>query len=382
MRVHVTLSAAELRFRARRVTLRDTIIHAMVYDMSSELDHYESPNTGAVAKAGRELKGAPVARNPEQIMGLMTSAGATAEMVRQTGTWFGLKRSANTQAAYARDVSWWMAYATASGVNIYSPKPTDADDYFVALRAAGLAESTIARRLSTASSWYRHMIRAQQVATASNPFEGMQRPKLKDESETRGLSAGEVAKLLGYTREHADDRTHALLTFLATTAARVGAALAVKRSDVVRQNGHDAVWMLVKGGDRKLFKVPPMGMAALERVFQAGRDRAGDTDYYLFATSAGKPWDRGNATRALWTAATQSGVMNAGEAQKLSAHSFRHSYATIALSNGAPLADVQDAMGHSDPKTTRRYDRARGKLERSPANLVEKMLNEAAGEGA
>ena len=37
---------------------------------------------------------------------------------------------------------------------------------------------------------------------------------------------------------------------------------------------------------------------------------------------------------------------------------------TELLANGTPLQHVQDAMGHADPKTTRRYDRSRHNLDR------------------
>ncbi len=42
----------------------------------------------------------------------------------------------------------------------------------------------------------------------------------------------------------------------------------------------------------------------------------------------------------------------------------RHTYATEALRLGAALQDVQDALGHADPRTTRRYDRSRNNLDR------------------
>ncbi len=51
-------------------------------------------------------------------------------------------------------------------------------------------------------------------------------------------------------------------------------------------------------------------------------------------------------------------------------HSLRHSFATEALSLGAALQDVQDALGHADPRTTRRYDRNRNRLDRSPVYLL------------
>jgi integrase len=57
----------------------------------------------------------------------------------------------------------------------------------------------------------------------------------------------------------------------------------------------------------------------------------------------------------------------AGVPYGISPHSFRHSAITIALSEGQPLHAVQDFAGHADPRTTRRYDRARESLDRSPA---------------
>jgi integrase/recombinase XerD len=43
---------------------------------------------------------------------------------------------------------------------------------------------------------------------------------------------------------------------------------------------------------------------------------------------------------------------------------------TAALDAGVPLRDVQDAAGHADPRTTRRYDRARYSLDRHATYAV------------
>jgi integrase len=53
---------------------------------------------------------------------------------------------------------------------------------------------------------------------------------------------------------------------------------------------------------------------------------------------------------------------------------LRHSYATEALRLGAALQDVQDALGHADPRTTRRYDRSRHNLDCSPNYLLAAAL--------
>lgn len=64
---------------------------------------------------------------------------------------------------------------------------------------------------------------------------------------------------------------------------------------------------------------------------------------------------------------------------EVSPHSPRHSYPTEALRLGAALQDLQDlqdAIGHADPRTTRRYDRSRHNLDRSPNYLLATALTE------
>jgi integrase len=64
-------------------------------------------------------------------------------------------------------------------------------------------------------------------------------------------------------------------------------------------------------------------------------------------------------------------------AASLSPHSMRHAFATLNLDAGASLRDLQDAMGHASPRTTRRYDRSRGNLDRSPGYLLAGYISRA-----
>ncbi|WP_407681242.1 tyrosine-type recombinase/integrase [Pseudarthrobacter equi] len=52
----------------------------------------------------------------------------------------------------------------------------------------------------------------------------------------------------------------------------------------------------------------------------------------------------------------------AGIKGRISPHSLRHTFVTLALDAGTALHDLQDSMGHADPRTTRRYDRSRHSL--------------------
>ena len=57
-------------------------------------------------------------------------------------------------------------------------------------------------------------------------------------------------------------------------------------------------------------------------------------------------------------------------AKAVTPHTLRHAFITAALDAGVPLRDVQEAASHADPRTTMRYDRARGSLDRHATYIV------------
>ena len=64
----------------------------------------------------------------------------------------------------------------------------------------------------------------------------------------------------------------------------------------------------------------------------------------------------------------------AGITKRISRHGLRHSFITCALDAGVALRDVQDAPSHADPRTTMRYDRGRGSLDRPATYIVATFL--------
>lgn len=59
-------------------------------------------------------------------------------------------------------------------------------------------------------------------------------------------------------------------------------------------------------------------------------------------------------------------------AKQFSCHSFRAGTATDLLDQGVALADVQELLGHADPRTTRIYDHRSREVSR---NIVERISN-------
>ncbi len=61
----------------------------------------------------------------------------------------------------------------------------------------------------------------------------------------------------------------------------------------------------------------------------------------------------------------------AGRDKPISPHSLRHAAISAA---GCRLREVEDLARHAEPRQTRRYDRARGALDRKPTCIVATYL--------
>ena len=68
----------------------------------------------------------------------------------------------------------------------------------------------------------------------------------------------------------------------------------------------------------------------------------------------------------------------AGITKSVGPHTLRHPF-TAGFDAGVPLRDVQEAASHADPRTTMRYDRARGSLDRHATYIVAAYIAGAAG---
>jgi integrase/recombinase XerD len=148
--------------------------------------------------------------------------------------------------------------------------------------------------------------------------------------------------------------------------------------------GHRVLWVTRKGGERQPLVLPAPVLERLDAHLAERADldrrpvRTGDLmstgrDRPLIATANGRhmlPAGVWALMRQLGRAAGLPGEL----VGRMGAHSMRHSFATLTLDAGGNLRDLQDAMGHKDPRTTRRYDRARGRLDRSPGYLLATYL--------
>jgi integrase/recombinase XerD len=97
------------------------------------------------------------------------------------------------------------------------------------------------------------------------------------------------------------------------------------------------------------------------------------TDGPVFVAPDGRRLDRHGAGRIVRKVARRAGIGKA-----VTPYTLRHAFITAALDAGVPLCDVQEAASHADPRTTMRYDRTRGSLDRHATYIVAAYIAGAA----
>ncbi|MEV6346780.1 tyrosine-type recombinase/integrase [Actinoplanes sp. NPDC051851] len=259
--------------------------------------------------------------------------------------------SGHTREAYRRDVASWMSWCSGRRLDPSGASPGDVNAYAKDLETRPMAASTVARKLSGLSSWYDHLVERDVVA--ANPVSGADRPYVdREHSATVGLSPDEVGALLAAAERQdgpAAVRHRAVLTLLTDLGLRVGELVGLDHDDLGWERGRRTLRFAGRGGRPRCRALTAGAGAALDRYLAVRGDGRGP----LFETATGARLDRHAVFRLVRRLAAEAGIP---AAERLSPNSLRHAFATTARAGGMPLADVQDAMGHADPRTTRRYE--------------------------
>src|SRR5664280_1138273 len=189
----------------------------------------------------------------------------------------------------------------------------------------------VARRLSAIAGFYRYA--TDEDLIDRSPVAGVRRPKVADDSQTTGLDRDQLRAVLALARQRA-------AAGAGHSGRRSGEARAADATDRGTERGHRVLHITRKGGRRATVVLAPVTARALDD-YLTGRDTG-----RLFITGGGRRYDEPAAFRLVRRLARAAGL---DCAERLSPHSLRHAFVTLALDAGVSLRDVQDAAGHADP---------------------------------
>jgi integrase/recombinase XerD len=222
----------------------------------------------------------------------------------------------------------------------------------------------VTRRLCTIAGFYRYAVEEELIE--HSPAAHVRRPRLDYESHAVALDRNELGALL-VAAGLSTPAEHALISLLALNGLRVSEATGADIGQLGLERGHRTLVITRKGGKVVTIPLAPRTARAIDLAVGERVDGP------IFLAASGKRLDRHGAARIVRRIARQSGIT-----KKVSPHTLRHAFITAALDAGVPLRDVQEAASHADPRTTMRYDRARGSLDRHATYIVAAYLASAA----
>jgi integrase/recombinase XerD len=259
-----------------------------------------------------------------------------------------------TRESYATDLKQWGAWCAEHGVEVLEASRAHVQVFARQLEEAGRAPSTIGRKLSAIGGFYAYCVVEGELP--KSPVAHVRRPRVSDESPRFGLDKDELRRLLAAAAAHSPVAL-ALVSLLALNGLRVSEACRATRADLSVDRGHQLLTITRKGGKKATIPLAARTAAAVLAI--------ANTDGPLLGM------DRYAAWRLIARLVDAAGIT-----KTISPHSLRHTFVTLALDAGVALRDVQDAAGHADPRTTRRYDRGRQSLDRHATYDVTRFLDE------
>ena len=254
------------------------------------------------------------------------------------------KKSPNTVAAYTGDVADFLDYYKG---DVTAAVTADIES-FILDRSGILSKRSQARVLSSLSSFFGWLIL--EGERKDNPCDNVDRPKLGCYLP-EVLSVGEVEAIMNSVdlRSWQGVRDRAILEILYGSGLRVSEACGLLISHVYVEEGF--VRVVGKGDKERL--VPMGGMAAdAFTAYLAVRPvpDAPEFDDIAFLNRFGRSLSRISVFNMVKKQALVAGVN-----KEISPHTFRHSFATHLIENGADLRVVQEMLGHESILTTEIY---------------------------
>jgi len=285
--------------------------------------------------------------------------------------------SADTLRTYRSQLHQFLQWCDAVGVHPLALSKREIKQYrFWLVSTRRYKPATVSLKLAVVRRFYDALI--EHGFADTNPALGIAAPREKRDAAERitYLERDELATLLAAIPDSTPSacRDRALLAIMALEGPRTVELHRANLGDWMRQGEHYGI--RVEG--KRSIRIVPLtpGIADLLRQYLDARAANGDpltNASPLFEAvgnrAGGKRLSR-RGIRLIVDRYLDAAGLKRRPGRTLSAHSLRHTAGTLALQAGADLRQVQDLLGHADPRTTAIYAHVGDRWQNNPALRV------------
>ncbi len=260
------------------------------------------------------------------------------------------RNSPNTIDAYLRDASKLINYFSGINKSFISANLYDLEQFVSFLSELGLESSTLARIISGIRAFYKFL--QEEEIIEDNPAEQLDTPKLTRKLPEI-LSIEEIEQILSVIdlSKFEGHRNKAIIEVLYGCGLRVSELINLKMMDYFAD---ESILRIIGKGDKERYV--PIGSKAKNALYyyieysRPHYPMVTQYQQYIFLNRRGK-----KLTREMIFIIVKDYTAKAGIQKNVHPHTFRHSFATHLVENGADLFAVQEMLGHSSITTTEIY---------------------------
>ena len=257
--------------------------------------------------------------------------------------------SINTVEAYQMDLAKLRKYCDERGLDIVHLTFDNLQDFICVTFGKDLNAQSQARTLSGIRAFYRFLLYHDYIE--QDPTELIERPKTEYHLP-QVLTLDDIYKLMATIDYSSDEgtRNRAILEILYGSGLRVTELVNLKISDIFLKEGYLIV--TGKGSKQRLVPISPEA----EKWYKMWLEERAHIDVkpefsdIVFVNHYGRQLTRSMIFTIIKRLAAEAGIQ-----KNISPHTFRHSFATHLLQNGADLRLIQQMLGHEAITTTEIY---------------------------
>lgn len=257
--------------------------------------------------------------------------------------------SDNTVKSYLSDCSKYFEFLAETGAEPLSAGYEELSEFVERQASEGVTKRTQARLVSALKSLYKFL--CTEGIVVEDPCSRIEAPKITPYLPAV-LSVDEVERILNSVdlSRSGGHRDRCALEILYSCGLRVSELTNLRISDIYLAEGF--IKVTGKGSKQRLV---PLGEPAAKaiRLYLDKRRTARispQAEDILFLNDRGDRLSRISVFKMVKAQATAAGIT-----KKISPHTFRHSFATHLVENGADLRAVQQMLGHESILTTEIY---------------------------
>lgn len=254
----------------------------------------------------------------------------------------GEKKSMNTINAYCRDVQQMLNYINKAEADIVY-----ADLLVWKSGISNLASATVHRKIVAVRMYFDFLVDAEMLA--ANPAKKLKNVTVKNK-EKLPLEVSEIRAMMDACT---NKRQRTMIYMLGSTGLRIS-ELTGLTIEQFNNRTNNRIIVNGKGNKDNIVNINSKLADMIEDYIHTMREAypAMAKSKYLFPSYQGNQMETSAMDYSLKSIARRAGITNW---RSVSAHTFRHSFATIMLNNEVGIDVIQTLMNHNSIQTTRRY---------------------------